>query len=132
MKIFTLAEKFKEKLALGNKAQNRLQELANYLIKHTDKNLKSMKAKIYLDEIIPKKLTEEPYASIHMYFKPLSYDEKNLKDYEEIARRIQKLLGIYYGQVYMNFYTNISIIPNNIPGASSEVAYHAPGKGIYL
>ena len=112
--------------------EERLQDLSTTLVGQADTALRGMRAKIYIDEVIPRKTEDAPHATIDMYFKPLEYSEKNANYFNEIASQMQDFLDMYYGQVFMTFYTRVTMIPENIPNTSRREAMKAPTKQIYL
>ena len=133
-KIFGIADKFRKLLSLGRKMtpEERLQDLSTYLVGKADTALKRMGAKIYIDEVIPQRTKEAPRATIDIYFKPLEYSEENASHFNEIASQMQDFLDMYYGTVRMEFYTRVTMTPENIPNTSRREAMKAPTKEIYI
>lgn len=129
-KLFKLAKKLKTSLA--EVKQERLDNLVNYLITYIDKELKLKNSRIYLHKVESKTNKDEESVNIELYFRPMEKSEKNSKDFKYIAGHVQELLNMYYGQVFLYFYTHVLIIPENIPNTAILQAYHHPTHTIYL
>lgn len=129
-KLFKIAEKLKTSLA--EVKQERLDNLVNYLITHIDKELKLKNSRIYLHKVDSKTNKGEESVNIELYFRPMEKSERNSKDFKYIAGYIQELLNMYYGQIYLYFYTHVLIIPENIQNTAILQASHHPTSTIYL
>ena len=134
MKLFAIAEKFQQKLAGDDANAERVGNLKSYIYKNTVKELNIMGASIAVGSITVNINKDGTYVNFTVNFYPKVYDKKNYIFFNKMANKMQNILDMYYGQVILDFYTDIHLIPKNIERAQSGTVSHKPStsESVYL
>lgn len=126
MNIFKIAEMFQKKLASDNANAERVGNLKSYIYKNTVKELNIMGASIAIGNITQNINKDGTYVAFTVDFYPKTYNKNNYIFFNKIGNKMQDILDMYYGQIKLEFYTDVHLVPKNIEKAKSGTVSHKP------